>query len=228
MIQLLNLSVEGGTVILRFSLWLILILGGVLLIWLVGRLVVGGSRWKPQDISLGLKGLKVRLVPDDEVARIAHQAWTELASRKAGILVEEDDVIVEVYNSWYALFGALRQLVREVPVSALHRSSGAKKLLETLMETMNEGLRPHLTKYQARFRNWWGGELDSTLRAMSPQERQREYPGYEVLFADMREVNRNLMDLAEALRKLAHEREETFLYRRFVGFFVRQPRKELG
>ena len=228
MIQLLNLSVDGPLVVLRFSLWLLLILGGVLLIWLVVRLAVSGSRWKSQEVSLSFKGPTVRLVPDDEVARIAHQAWAELASRKAGILVEDDDVIVEVYNSWYALFGALRQLVKEVPVSALHRSSDAKTLLDMLMATINEGLRPHLTKYQARFRSWWKSSADSASEALSPQERQREYPEYEELFADMREVNRNLIKLAESLRRLAHEREEVFLYRRFRRFFVRQPRKELG
>ena len=62
----------------------------------------------------------MHLMPDDEVARIAHQAWAELVTRKAGIQVDDDDVIVEVYDSWYRLcsvhFGCSLQ---EVPVSAL-------------------------------------------------------------------------------------------------------------
>ena len=48
-------------------------------------------------------------------------------------------MIVEVYDSWYSLFGTLRQLAKEVPVSALHRSSDAAMLLEMLMAAMNEG-----------------------------------------------------------------------------------------
>ena len=51
---------------------------------------------------------------------------------------------------------------------------------------------------------------------MSPQERQRTYPQYEDLMSDMREVNGELMDLAETLRKLAHEREVESLHIRLV------------
>ena len=153
----------------------------------------------------------MQLVPDNRVATIAHQAWAELASRKAGIRVEDDDVIVEVYDSWYSLFKTLRELAKEVPVSALHRSSDAATLLEMLMAAMNEGLRPHLTEHQARFRSWW----ETTDQTMSPQERQRTYPQYDVLITDMRRVNDNLIELTESLRKLAHDRERTPLYRRF-------------
>ena len=95
-------------------------------------------------------------------------------------------------------------------MSSLHKSSDAATLLEMLMTAMNEGLRPHLTEHQARFRSWW----ETADQTMSPQERQRMYPQYDVLIADMREVNDNLIELTESLRKLAHERERTSLYRR--------------
>ena len=225
MATLFDLSIDGWTVVLRISALIIPVLvGGALIVYfflLVLRYLVShsgsASGWKPQEVSFCFtKGPAVQFVPDDTVARIAHEAWAELASRKAGVPVADDDVIVEVYNSWYSLFGALRKLAKEVPVSELHRCSHAKKLLEALMTTMNEELRPHLTKHQARFRNWWKDQSDAESLAKSPQERQRAYPEYEDLISDMRRVNENLMDLAETLRKLAHEREWVSLFRRLV------------
>ena len=213
-VQMLDVSLEDWVVVLRISVWLIL------LAILLGCATIAGfsggrRRWRPQEVRFAFGAMKARLVPDDEVARIAHQAWTELATRKAGIPVEDDDVIVEVYDSWYALFRALRQLAKEVPVSTLHRSSDAKILLESLLATLNDGLRPHLTKYQAKFRSWWETSAE-THPEMSPQDRQRMYSEYEDLMDNMRRVNQDLMELAATLRKLAHERESISLYRRII------------
>ena len=58
---------------------------------------------------------------------------------------------------------------------------------------------------------------------MSPQERQRLYPKYEELMSDIQDVNRNLMDLAETLRRLAHERERESLIVRFVRLICYRP-----
>ena len=203
----------------------VVVLLACLLILVVVRLVGTDrtARWKVQEVTLGFGGATMHLMPDDEVARIAHQAWAELVTRKAGIQVDYDDVIVEVYDSWYRLFGALRMLAKEVTVSALQKRSDAKKLLDTLMVTMNEGLRPHLTKHHATFRHWWERPSDLASQDMSPQERQRLYPKYEELMSDIRDVNRNLMGLADALRKLAHERERESLIVRFVRSVCPKP-----
>ena len=202
--EILNLNVDDWTVVLRVgpSVWLALLL--VIVIHILRPR--GSARWKAQEVTFAFGGFRTRLTPDDEVARIAHQAWTELATRKAGIPVEDSDVITEVYDSWYQLFGALRRLAKEVPVAALHDSSDAKTLLSTLVAAMNNGLRPHLTEHQARFRDWWRRASEANPE-MSPQERQRDYPQYDDLMSDMRGVNKGLMDLAETLRCLAHERE---------------------
>ena len=172
------------------------------------------SRWKVQEITWSFGGTTTRLTPDDDVARLAHQAWTELVTRKAGIQIEDDDVIVEVYDSWYRLFGALRVLSKDLPVSALHKPSDAKTLLATLMTTMNEGLRPHLTKHQANFRHWWKSTSETLPPDKRLQEHQRAYPQYEELMSDILEVNQNLIGLTEALRQLAHEREAESIYTR--------------
>ncbi len=202
--EILNLSLDSWTIEFHIGpiIWLALALIVVARVLRPSR----ASRWKAQEYTFAFGGFTTRLTPDDEVARIAHQAWTELATRKAGIPVEDNDLIAEVYDSWYQLFGALRKLAQEVPVTSLHDSADAKTLLSTLVAVMNNGLRPHLTEYQARFREWWRRASDTDPES-SPQDRQRAYPGYDDLIAEMREVNHGLMDLAETLRQLAHERE---------------------
>ena len=207
--QILNLSTDGWTVVLSISaiVWLLL-LACILVVVLIHISRSGrASRWKAQEVTFTFGGMTTRLIPDDEVASIAHQAWAELVTRRAGIQVDDDDIVVEVYDSWYSLFRALRLLAKEVPVSALHKSSDAKELLDTLIAVMNEVLRPHLTKHQARYRDWWRTTSDSNHSNLPPQERQREYPQYQELFSEMREVNRSLIILAETLRRLAHERD---------------------
>ncbi len=211
--EILNLNIDEWTLVLRVGplVWLVLVLAVVI----HGLRPRGSSRWKTQEVTFAFGGLTTRLTPDDDVARIAHQAWTELSTRKAGIPVEDDDVISEIYDSWYQLFGALRSLAKEVPVAALHDSADAKTLLDTLVAAMNSGLRPHLTKYQARFRDWWR-RASKAEPELSPQERQRAYPDYDALVSDMRRVNQELMELAETLRRLAHDREVESLGVRLV------------
>ena len=169
---MLGLSMDDVTIALSLSQLAVVVLLACLLILGAVRLVGAGrtARWKAQEVTLGFGGATTRLMPDDEVASIAHQAWAELVTRKAGIQVEDDDVIVEVYDSWYRLFDALRMLAKEVPVSALQKPSDAKTLLDTLMTTMNEGLRPHLTKHQAAFRALVG-------KAIRPCAAGHEPPG---------------------------------------------------
>jgi hypothetical protein len=70
------------------------------------------KRFRTKSVKLTFKGVEWEICPDTETRRIAHQAWVEIKSRKVGLPFEEGlDVIVEVYNSWYQLFGVLRDLV---------------------------------------------------------------------------------------------------------------------
>ena len=57
------------------------------------------------------------------------------------------------------------------------------------------GVRPHLTKWQARFRRWYEYAMqDSKNRAAAPQEVQTEFPKFEELKADMLLVNTALIN----------------------------------
>ncbi len=180
--------------------------------WLVVIVVVLSCiavfRWRRRhfsvvglDVSLGGIG-KVQLRPREEDIEIAHKIWTELVTRKTALLIDpEHDVIVEIYDSWYALFGRVRELISQIPARLVREDSATQQLVTIATESLNKGLRPHLTKWQARFRNWYDAQSEA-LKTKTPQEVQREFPKYDELIADLRRVNQELIQYAGELHKL--------------------------
>ena len=73
-----------------------------------------------------------------------------------------------------------------------------------MVVVLNDGLRPHLTKWQARFRKWYDTELGkSDSKGMSPQEIQKKYPNYDKLVVEMKYVNKAIVEYAKWLRQIA-------------------------
>ncbi|MHA0048668.1 hypothetical protein [Deinococcus sp. PEB2-67] len=180
----------------------------VVLLVILGYLIwARRARWDITQQTISAFGQTVTIKPNVDVARIAHKTWTELASRKAAIQFEEDnDVITEVYDSWYALFKEVRLLVKDIPAEKIRTDPEMRKLVRLMMETLNRGLRPHLTKWQARFRRWLDHELKKYEGQdyIPLQEIQKKFPDYDELVADLRKVNKFLLEYAEALEELAH------------------------
>ena len=93
---------------------------------------------------------RVELRPNIEDGQVAHRIWVELVTRKAALPIDPDlDVIVEVYDSWYALFGRVRQLIGDIPSRLVRKEESTRKLIKIATDTLNLGLRPHLTQWQA-------------------------------------------------------------------------------
>jgi hypothetical protein len=206
-----NIRIEGWGVDIHVGIIFLAILVFLFLLAYLAR--HRGGRWRLTQADFTFAGCAtVTMCPTDDVAGLAHQAWVEITTRKAAIPFDQDnDVIVEIYNSWYQLFGALRELAKNVPTRrGMRKDSDEAQLVEVLTGALNEGLRPHLTRWQARFRRWYDEEQrkDETA-SLSPQAIQRRYPEYDDLVASLREVNAGLANFAEALRKLAHERQRT-------------------
>lgn len=156
-------------------------------------------------VSINFAGHHVELHPNDEVIQIAHCAWVELSTRKAGLPFDsENDVIVEVYDSWYELFGEMRGLASACKVRRMVDDEDTQKVIDLIVDVLNDGLRPHLTKWQARFRRWYAAALlDDTNAGRTPQEIQRTYPQYDELIAELEAVNQDLMQYRDGLRRAA-------------------------
>jgi hypothetical protein len=78
-----------------------------------------------------------------------------------------------------------------------------KKIIQASVDVLNNGLRPHLTRWQARFRRWFDKELTNEKTfALSPQDIQRQFPKFEELSVDLLTVNHRLIAYRDKMREL--------------------------
>ena len=181
---------------------LLIVLGAVAIVWFTFRWWTG-RRFPDFEIDtteLGFGDHKVSFKPNNIDRQIAYSIWVELSTRKLGLPIDlDDDVIVEIYDSWYAFFGVTRDLIKDIPVTKFRKDS-TRKIVNVSIEILNSGLRPHLTKWQARFRHWYGIEVKSKPD-ICPQDIQKSFPEYDALSADILKVNGRL----EVYRKRMYE-----------------------
>jgi hypothetical protein len=205
--ELLRIHAERSTLIIDVSLWAlgigVAILGAIW--WRVRDAKSLFHKYRPVKLNVQLGGVgSVELEPNNEDVQIAHRIWTELITRKAAQPIDvENDVIVEIYNSWYALFGRVRQLISDIPGDLLRKEKSTQELVRIATQTLNNGLRPHLTRWQARFRHWYEA-CPPTMKEKCPQDCQREFPEYKLLISDMERVNLQLIQYADELAKIIH------------------------
>lgn len=155
------------------------------------------------EVNLGIGDTSVKLVYNKKDQEIAYKLWVELSTRKIGLpFDQENDVISEVYNSWYEFFGIARELLKEIPVSRLPYSNDLIKLTE---KVLNTGLRPHLTMWQAKFRKWYGDNIKSNGEK-TPQQVQKMYPYYEELKKDLIDANTRMIEYKNLMEKIAFDK----------------------
>jgi hypothetical protein len=157
--------------------------------------------------EIGVGSSKFRFRPNNADRQIAYALWVELSTRKLGLDIDfEHDLIAEIYDSWYNFFAVTRELVKAVPVTQFKRDS-TQAIVKLSIEVLNEGLRPHLTQWHARFRRWYDRELKKYGEAkngdaLDPQQIQRSFPQYDDLKTDMERVNRALKRYRAKMREL--------------------------
>lgn len=174
----------------------------LLLIWQGIRYRNLFQKFEIDQAEVGLGTNKLKLLVNETDRQIAYKIWVELSTRKIGLPIDlEHDVIAEVYDSWHTFFTVTRELVKDVPVNKFRRKE-TEEIVRMSIGVLNDGLRPHLTKWQARFRRWYGKATEhSNFIDHSPQEIQQNYPKYDELQADLLAVNQRLM----AYRKMMYE-----------------------
>lgn len=202
---------ENGVFTLNLHIWILL---ASLFIYFIIRFLIKRYRKRngidrdvqPIKLKYKLGGVEVEyeIIRSYQNIEIAHRVYVELITRKAAIEIEEDkDVIVEVYNSWYSLFQTTRNELKLLNGKLLKDNDTSTHLIKLLTDILNIGLRPHLTKYQAKFRKWYSEQLDIN-KDDSPQIIQSTYEDIDSLMASMKEVNKMLIDYSKQLKKIVH------------------------
>lgn len=165
------------------------------------------KNYKTDEITIKepFTGTLIKIKPSIEDKKIAHKIWTELVTRKAALPFQRDkDVIIEVYDSWHTLFQCVRDQIAALPVEKLYgrEKEDTEKLIDISMMVLNDGLRPHLTEWHAKFRAWYKLAKEAEIhKSATPQDIQRTYVHYEQLVSDMENVNKKLQLFADELKK---------------------------
>lgn len=203
--QILNLEFESWNIILLKINWVTVLAAFAILfvvVWVFKR-IYGYLNKKSiviDEVCLGIGDSSVKLKYDKKDQEIAYKLWVELSTRKIGLLYdEENDVITEVYNSWYEFFKTARELLKQVPV---HRLKYSDELIKLTERVLNEGLRPHLTQWQAKYRKWYEQEIKNAIEE-APQDIQKRYPHYKLLISDLLETNKRMIEYKDLMKEIA-------------------------
>jgi len=160
------------------------------------------SEFEINEAEIGIGNHKVKIKPNDQDFQIAYKLWVELCTRKIGLPIDKDnDVIADLYKSWYEFFRISRELIKEIPVRKVRDNASTREIVDISFKILNEALRPHLTKWQARFYQWHEAQEQSSQNS-SPQELQRLFPDYTDLENDMLRVNKILISYKDLLERL--------------------------
>ena len=211
--DLLSVSLHSDwSIAVHVSAWVLGAIAAAIVAYLIWRWWSGGATWKEFEIDqaeMGIGNAKFRLKPNLTDRQVAYAIWVELSTRKIGLPIDFDhDVIVEVYDSWFAFFTITRDLIKTIPVNKV-RAGSTQKIISMSIEVLNEGLRPHLTKWQARFRRWYEHQLEKKDgdTVIDPQDIQKKFPRYDDLRSEMARVNDNLIRYRAKMRELVMAEE---------------------
>lgn len=194
--------------ILGFVVIIILV---ILIYLLLKKLFSNNKGRRKQEIipvklkyKIGNAEIEYNIKRSYENIEIAHKIYIELVTRKAAIEIDkENDVIYEVYNSWYTLFQVTRDELKKLTGQFLYTQKDSEPLIRLLSDILNKSLRPHLTEYQAKFRKWYQEALDDTkYKNKSPQEIQKDFPDFDNLVKSMIEVNTLLIGYSKELKRI--------------------------
>jgi hypothetical protein len=207
--ELINLKFDDNCSLVLSIHWILYsIFAIILLIWIYHifkNRFLFNKNIEIESAEIGIQGQKIKIKPNYTNIDIAYNIWVELNTRKIGLPIDfENDVIVEIYKSWYDFFGITRELIKGLPATKLRGDKSTKELIELSTKILNEGLRPHLTTWQAKFHKWYDYEiLKDENSQLTPQEIQRKYNNYIHLKADMETINSNLINYKNCVYKLA-------------------------
>ena len=183
--------------IAAIMLLILIYLASKVILWIYKKSVF--KKIQVDEAVIGIGNSSITIKYDGRIKEIAYKIWVELTTRKIGLEFEEDyDVISEVYASWYNAFQIIRSLLEEVPAD---RISSAKGLIEVTTKVLNNGLRPHLTKWQAKYLSWYINASENN-KNLSPQDLQKKFPEYQALINDLKKTNTIMMKYVDELKRL--------------------------
>jgi len=179
----------------------------IVVFFIIKYLFLNRKEYKPLSMTLNipfsLGNITYTLTEEDRI--VAWKMYVQLRTRKAALIFDEDyDVIVDVYDSLYEIFKVSRELLVNLPLNEIESEPC---IADLVLRVQNDGLRPHLTKWQSDFRRWWCDAIRNPENENAkPQDIQKKYPKYKELTQELKEMNIQLNKYAEYLLVIAKTR----------------------
>ncbi len=205
MMNVINIQFNGwNTIVISINIIAFAIAIALLFIIILGlkkaSFFLGCYSVNIDEASLGIGNNSVTVRFNKQDQEIAYKLWVELTTRKIALLYDkENDVVEEVFNSWYQFFGTARDLLKEIPASRLAYSV---QLIKITDKVLNKELRSTLTKWQAKYRRWYELEYRQPTKE-TPQQIQRRYPEYSNMIADIMSTNKKMVYYSDCVKKIA-------------------------
>jgi len=175
-----------------------------LVVLLIIRLITHRKKYRVCSVKINLPfSLGNITYEPTEIDRIvAWKLYTQLKTRKAALIFDENyDVIDKIYDSLYELFQINRDLLMNLPLYEIERQPNISDLI---FRVLNDGIRPHLTKWQLDFHKWWDNAVNNPdNKDKNPQDIQKCYPKYTELIKELKGMNLELNKYAEDLLNIA-------------------------
>ena len=161
--------------------------------------------------EIGVGDTKLSFRPNLTDRQVAYAIWVELSTRKIGLPIDlSDDVIAEIYDSWYNYFSVTREMIKTISVTKV-RNKSTRQIINLSINVLNNGLRPHLTKWQARYRHWYQQQVERIDKnaeewtVLDPQEIQQKFPKYNELKEELMLINQQLIAYRAAMQSLVFD-----------------------
>jgi len=136
--------------------------------------------------------------------QIGFKALVQIGSHQITRGVDlSNDNLPKVYEAAYRMFLRIRELMGDLPVDEFSRGRSAQRIYEALNATLNETLRPHLTKWPEQYCQWRDGFVKTKAGSkLSAQDLQKHFPQRQTLMRELKEVAQSLKVDARKLKAL--------------------------
>ncbi len=195
---------SDGSIVIALSLVATIAIVSAVFLFVVLKLVPRGALkdYRVEEVTLNVRGQQIKFIPNADDRLIAYKTWVEIKTRKLGVPFTDDDVVSEVFDSWYEFFGVCRQLLKTFPIQKINHNGG-QGIIDNLLSLLNDELRPHLNRWQAEYRKWFREELQKEAsKGKSPQIIQQSFPDYDQMMSDLKSVNAEMISFANDLEKI--------------------------
>lgn len=173
-------------------------------VWLCIWLFIHQRKYCVSSININIPFSlgNITLIPTNQDRIVAWKLYVQLRTRKAALLFDEkNDVIAEVYASLYQIFPLARDLLMGLSLNEIEKTPG---IADLVFRVQNDGVRPHLTKWQADFLKWWDeAKKEPANKNRSPQSIQKDYPKYTELVTELIKMNIELNKFTDELLLIA-------------------------